>query len=153
MYEVIEQHLRLLHSLGEDTSQRQIVLLILSKLPKVVAVCLEQQKWTQNEWTVEVLRKSLKGYITAQEIGENQFWTNSRGDENLKTHGHKVRYCKKPFRTIRYLMSSERCKKPKPNCFYCKQLHWSDFNIVITKRKSQRKMLHMYSSNHVMCEI
>ena len=153
MYEAIEQHLRLLHSLDEDTSRRQIVLLILSKLPKVFAVCLEQQKWTQNEWTVEILRKILKRYITAQEIGENQFRTNSRDDENLKTHGHKVRYCEIPFRTISYLMSSDRCRKPKPNCFYCRQLHWSDFNIVITKRESQRKMLHMSSSNHVMCEI
>ena len=73
------------------------MLLILSKLPKVFAVCLEQQKWTQNEWTVEVLRKILKGYITAQEIGENQFLTNSKVDENPNDHEHKMRQFKKPF--------------------------------------------------------
>ena len=42
MYDAIEQHLRSLHSLGEDVNQRQIVSLILSKLLKVVTVRLEQ---------------------------------------------------------------------------------------------------------------
>ena len=44
MYDAIEQHLRSLHSLGEDINQRQIVSLIRSKLPKVVTVYLEQRK-------------------------------------------------------------------------------------------------------------
>ena len=44
MYDAIEQHLRSLHSLGEDINQRQIVSLIRSKLPKVVTVHLEQRK-------------------------------------------------------------------------------------------------------------
>ena len=73
MYDAIEQHLRSLHSLGEDTSQRQIISLMRSKLPKVVTVCLEQQKETENKWTVKMLRNSLKGYITAQEIGKTNF--------------------------------------------------------------------------------
>ena len=58
----------------------------------MLIVRLEQQKGTEN---VEMLRNSLKGYITAQEIGENQFLTNSEGDENPKTHEHKVREFKK----------------------------------------------------------
>ena len=36
-------------------------------------------------------RDITKGYITAQEIGENQFLTNSEGDENPEAHEHKVR--------------------------------------------------------------
>ena len=36
-------------------------------------------------------RDITKGYITAQEIGENQFLTNSEGDENPKAHEQKVR--------------------------------------------------------------
>ena len=66
MYDAIEQHLRLLHSLKEDINQRQIVSCIRSKLPQVVSVSLEQQKGTENAWTVEMLRNSLKRYITAQ---------------------------------------------------------------------------------------
>ena len=108
MYDAIEQHLRSLHLLGEDFNQRQIVSLIRSKLPKVVTVCLEQQKGTERDRTVEMLRNSLKGYITAREIRENQFLTNSDGDENLKAHEHKVRQFKKPFGTMSSLMSTER---------------------------------------------
>ena len=91
MYDAIEQYLRSLHSLGEDINQRRIVSLIRSKLPKTVTVRLEQQKETENEQTVEMLRNSLKGYIAAQETGENQFITNSQGNENPKAHEHKVR--------------------------------------------------------------
>ena len=49
MYDAIEQHLRSLHSLGEDINQRQIVSLIRSKQPKVVTVRLEQQKETERD--------------------------------------------------------------------------------------------------------
>ena len=66
MYDAIEQHLRLLHSLKEGINQRQIVSCIRSKLPQVVSVSLEQQKGTENAWTVEMLRNSLKRYITTQ---------------------------------------------------------------------------------------
>ena len=55
IYDAIEQHLRLLHSLGEDSNQRQIVSLIPSKQPKAVTVRLEQQKGTEKGWTVEML--------------------------------------------------------------------------------------------------
>ena len=89
MYDAIEQHLRSLHSLGEDINQRQIVSLIRSKLPKVVTVYLEQRKG-QKGIGLLMLRNSLKGYITAQEIGENEFLTNSESDENSKAHEHKV---------------------------------------------------------------
>ena len=62
---------------------------------------------------------SLKGYITAQEIGEKQFLTNSEGDENPKTHEHKVSQLKKPFGTMSSLMTTKRYKNPTSNCFYC----------------------------------
>ena len=97
MYDAIEQRLRSLHSLEEEISQRKIVSFIRSKLPKVVTVRLEQQKATEKEWTIEMLRNSLKGYITAQEIGENQFLTNSKVNENPNDHEHKMRQFKKPF--------------------------------------------------------
>ena len=117
MYDAIEQHLKSLHSLREDISQRKIVSLIGSKLPKIVIVRLEQQKGTENEWTVEMLRNSLKGYITVQDIGGNQFLTNSESDENPKVFKHKVRQFKKPYGTMRTLMSTERYKNLTPSCF------------------------------------
>ena len=84
----------------------------------MLIVRLEQQKGTEN---VEMLRNSLKGYITAQEIGENQFLTNSEGDENPKVHEHKVREFKKTFGMMSSLMLTVRYKNPTPNCFYCEQ--------------------------------
>ena len=150
MYDAIEQHLRLLHSLGENVSQRQIISLILSKLPKVVTVRLEQQKGTERDWTVDMLRNSLKGYITAQEIGENQFLTNSEGDENPKAHGHKVRQFKKPFGTTSSLMSTERYQKPTPNCFYCEKPHWSDecHNVLTLQERKEKSQGRCYICLH-----
>ena len=140
MYGAIEQHLRSFHSLGEDINQRQIVSLIQSKLPNVVTVCLEQQKGTESDWTVQMLRNSLKGYITAREIGENQFLTNSEGDENPKAHGHKVRQFKKPFGTMSSLMLTERYQKTTPNCFYSEKPHWSDecHNISTLQEREEK---------------
>ena len=70
-----------------------------------------------------MLRNSLKGYITAQKIGEKQFLINLEDGENPKPHEHKVKHSKKPFGTMSSLMSSEKHHKPKPNCFYCEQPH------------------------------
>ena len=119
MYHVVEHHLRSLHSLGEDINQRYILSLIRSKLPKVVTVRLEQQEGTERRWTVEMLQNNLKGSISVQEIGENQFLTNSEGDENPKAHKHKMKQFKQPFGTMCSLMSTKRYQKPTPKCFYC----------------------------------
>ena len=56
-YDNIEQHLRSLAALGEDTDQRQIINMIKSKLPKVVLARLEERKPEDKQWTVEMLRK------------------------------------------------------------------------------------------------
>ena len=89
----------------------------------------------------QMLRNSLKGYITAQEIGENQCLANSEGDENPKAYEHKVRQFKKPSGTMTSLMSTKRYKKPTPNCFYCEQLHWSDeCNNVSTLQERKEKV-------------
>ena len=87
-----------------------------------------------------MLRNSLKGYITAQEIGENQFSTNSKVDENPNDHEHKMRQFKKPFWRMSSLMSTERYKKPTPNCFYCKQPHWCDecHNVSASQEKKEK---------------
>ena len=74
---------------------------------------------TERRWTVEMLQNSLKGSITVQEIGENQFLTNSEGDENPKAHKHKMKQFKQRFGTMCSLMLTKRYQKPTPNCFYC----------------------------------
>ena len=148
MYDAIEQHLRSLHSLGEGINQRQIVSMTWSKLPKVVTVRLEQQKGTERDWTLEMLQDNLKGYITAQEIRENQFLTNSEGDENPKAHEHKF---KKPFGTTSSLMSTERYQKPTPNCFYWEKPHWSDecHNVSTFQERTEKAKGRCYICLHL----
>ena len=71
-YDAVVKHLRSLQSLGEDIHYRQIILIIRTKLSKVIIAQLEQQKDPDEEWSVETLRKALKNYISAQEVAESQ---------------------------------------------------------------------------------
>ena len=71
-YDAVETHLRSLQSLGENIHHRQIISIVRTKLPKVVIARLEQQKDPDEEKPVEALRKSLKNYISTQEVAESQ---------------------------------------------------------------------------------
>ena len=71
-YDPVEKHLSSLQSLGEDVHHRQIILIIRTKLQKVVIARLKQQKDLDEEWTVETLRKALKNCISAQDVVETQ---------------------------------------------------------------------------------
>ena len=71
-YDMIEKHLRSLKALGENVDQPHFVFLIKSKLPKTVISWMEEYKDMEEKWTVESIRKALKRYICAQEVGERQ---------------------------------------------------------------------------------
>ena len=71
-YDMIEKHLRSLKALGENVDQPHFVFLIKSKLPKMVISQMEEYKDMEEKWTVESIRKALKRYICAQEVGERQ---------------------------------------------------------------------------------
>lgn len=73
MFDTIEQHLRSLDALGQDMNQRKTISLIRNKLPNVSTIRSEQQKGTEKQGSAEMLLLSLKGYITTQEIAENQY--------------------------------------------------------------------------------
>ena len=63
-YEVIERILRQLEAQGEKIGQQRILIQqILSKFPTNVIVKLEESKTLQDNWTIELLRASLKQYI------------------------------------------------------------------------------------------
>ena len=63
-YEVIEHILRQLEAQGKKIGQQRILIQqILSKFPTNVIVKLEESKTLQDNWTVELLRASLKQYI------------------------------------------------------------------------------------------
>ena len=71
-YDMTEKHLRSLKALGENVDQPHFVFLIKFKLPKMVISRMEEYKDMEEKWTVESIRKALKQYICAQEVGERQ---------------------------------------------------------------------------------
>ena len=139
--DVIEQHLRSLQSLGEDVNQRQIISVIRTKLPKVVIARLEQQKDPDTQWTVESLRKSLKAYISAQEVAENQFLLSQQEQVTSKGHDYKGKQpiFKKPFGTTDALLMNEKFRSSKPRCIYCEKPHWSDECRTVSTLQARRE--------------
>ena len=55
MYDTMENHLQSLHAIGENIEQRQLVLLIKSKLPFEIMHRLNMQQDDNTVWTVENL--------------------------------------------------------------------------------------------------
>ena len=57
---------------------------------------------------------------------------------------------KKLFGIMRSLMSPDRYKKPTPNCFYCKQPHWSDewHNVSTLQERKEKSKGRCYISLH-----
>ena len=54
-------------------NQRKTISLITNNLPNFSTIRSEQQKGTEKQGSAEMLPLSLKGYITTQEIAENQY--------------------------------------------------------------------------------
>ena len=78
-YEAIEKNLRQLESQDERVDQqRMLVPQILSKFPTEVLVKLEESKKPDENWTVKLLRGSLKRYIDVHENAQRHEF-NSRG--------------------------------------------------------------------------
>ena len=140
-FDVIKQHLRSLQSMGEDVNQRQIISIIRTKLPKVVIARLEQQKDRETQWTVESLRKSLKVYISAQEVTENQFLLSQQEHVTSKGHDYKAKQpiFKKPFGTTDALLMNEKFQSSKPRCIYCKKPHWSEECRTVSTLQARRE--------------
>ena len=78
-YEALEKNLRQLESQEENVDQQwMLVQQILSKLPTEVIVKLEESKNLDENWTVKLLRESLKRYINIHENAQRHEH-NSRG--------------------------------------------------------------------------
>ena len=124
-YDTIEQHLRSLQALGEDTNQRQLISMIRSKVPKAVLARLEERKDAKDNWTVDLLRQCLKGYITAQEAAENQILLHAQHSHTRNNQQRNFQNFK-PFATTETLLSNESMDKKQRKCLYCQRSHWSD---------------------------
>ena len=132
--DMIEKHLHSLKALGENVDQPHFVFLIKSKLPKMVISGMEEYKDTEEKWTVESIRKALKRYICAQEVGERQTQVNQSPegqDTAVKSQKQKLFSSKwSGAKTTGALHSgneeSARVSQTR-GYFYCQRKdHWSD---------------------------
>ena len=85
----IEQHLRLLQALGENTEFNLMVSLIQSKLPRSILAKLEEYKKSDDPWTVKRLRIELKRYVAAQENSDRLFNLYRKSDSSKRTSKRK----------------------------------------------------------------
>ena len=133
-YDMIEKHLRSLKALGENVDQPHFVFLIKSKLPKMVISRMEEYKDMEEKWTVESIRKALKRYICAQEVGERQtqvIQSPESQDTAVKSQKQKSFSSKWSGATTTgaLLSGNEEAARDSQTrgCFYCQRKdHWSD---------------------------
>ena len=121
-YDNIEKHLRSLEALGEQVESNLMMSLIQSKFPKHVLARLEEYKNSDEPWTVKNLRKELKKYITAQEIGNKL--TNLQNENSLKSNEQRNQRNQRNGShqpTVAFPNNEKR-----KICIYCKKTHWSD---------------------------
>ena len=118
----LETQLRSLESLGENTENKYMVALILSKFPTEFNLKLEESR--ENEWTVKDLRTKVRRLIVAREKSE-EIWNKSDIDDRKSELDE-------------FLLS----KDVKVSCVFCRMNHWHDEcqkYKTMTKRKAQIK--------------
>ena len=133
-YDAVETHLRSLQSLGENIHHRQIISIVRTKLPKVVIARLEQQKDPDEEKPVEALRKSLKNYISTQEVAESQVhqqeqskFNNTKGSKIFNNRNFQILERPTFGHTTEALLTVEiRPTYKTQTCAFCEVRHWTD---------------------------
>ena len=122
-YDSIEKHFRSLEALGDNIENNLMMSLIQSKFPKHVLARLEEYKNNDDPWTIRNLRKELKRYISAQEIGNRLTGihndTSSKQNANQTPHNNQRHNSRQP--TVAFPNSKKQRK-----CIYCKKDHCSN---------------------------
>ena len=138
-FDTIEIHLRSLETLGENIENNLMMSLLQSKLPKHVLARLEEYKNNDNDWTVQNLRKELKRYIAAQEIGNRLVTTRSDAarEEHIDNNRDRNKFTR---RTTTSFHVADRQQQRK--CIYCSKEHWSDECKDYPDIQSRKKQIH-----------
>ena len=162
-YDMIEKHLRSLKALGENVDQPHFVFLIKSKLPKTVISRMEEYKDVEEKWTVESIRKALKRYICAQEVGERQtqlIESPESQDTTVRSQKHKSSPSRwSGITTTDALLSGNKesaTDGQTMGSFYChRKDHWSDQcktypTVESRKAKIKRNCFICLKPNHLL---
>ena len=126
LYNQVEQHLRSLKALDQDTDQDLFISMITSKLPKDVLIQLEVQKGAKTPWTVKELRERFNDYIAARERADQHVSTTK--SESAGDHERPLMSSAEAL--VAGVQSADNRKERKvhvyPRCKYCNENHWSD---------------------------
>ncbi|XP_045158369.2 uncharacterized protein LOC123524328 [Mercenaria mercenaria] len=165
----VDQHIRSLEVLHQNTEQDVFVSMIRTKLPEEVLLQLEIQKGKTDKWTVSKLREKLDIYVTAREKAEQKavsqsesrkekrdtIYSSNTGQHRQKYLGnqHMSDYSKRPNQkgSAEALVTHEQQKTAKcetPNttntfnkCRYCDNKHWSDECPIFRTIDERKKKL------------
>ena len=158
-YENIEKILRQLESQKEDIdNQRILVQQILSKFPIQVLIKLEESKGIQDSWTVAVLRKTLRQYITistnAHRYDVNARAgnvTNSRRLSNFnvleqgrvptENQASGEALVTNTSMSINFLKQGQRVHEATRPCIFCNGSHFNDCCTEYTDMHKRKKQL------------
>ena len=148
MFDTTEQHLRSLDALGQDMNQRKTISLITNNLPNFSTIRSEQQKGTEKQGSAEMLPLSLKGYITTQEIAENQYQVHmKRMVVNREDKNHSKR---KPLEQWAHVCQVRKIRSHYQNGstanVLIKVMNAHCLNLEKAEKKIQRAVLSMSSS-------
>ena len=120
-----------------------MVSLIQSKLPRTILAKLEEYKNTDAPWTVTSLRKELKKYISAEEVGDRLVNLYRKGYISVQDRNHDNRQDKKfqhQTKSEHHSTGSFATREmTKRSCYYCGKNHWSDECKQYPDIKSRKK--------------
>ena len=114
--------------------------LLQTKLPRQVLSRLEEYKNNDDDWTVKNLRKELKKYIAAQEIGSRLTET-SRENRNSSNQDQN-RFHRQ--NTASFHVGEQRQRARQRKCIYCGEEHWSDECKKYPDLPSRKKQIYGY---------
>ena len=142
-YDQIERHLRSLQVLGQNIENNFMFSLIQSKLPRTILAKLEEYKNTDAPWTVTSLRKELKKYLSAEEVGDRLVNFYRKGYISVQDRNHDNRRDKKfqhQTKSEHHSTGSFATREMnKRSCYYCGKNHWSDECKQYPDIKSRKK--------------
>ena len=141
-FDNIEKHLRSLEALGENIENNMMLSRLQSKLPRYVITRLEENN-DGTDWTVQKLRKELKKYIAAQEVGDQLNNLNRKHDSDSRERQHNYRKERNHSPRIEHQSTGSFAtgETNRKSCAYCGRHHWSDECKTYPDVKTRREKL------------
>ena len=113
-YDVNEKHLRSLEVINQDVESQLLITMLLSKFPKQVLTQISEKKSDTDDWTVNMIRKSLKKYIENREFADHCQQDDTESQSSVRST------------TEAFYTGIGAAKPLQPKCHFSKNSHRSD---------------------------